>query len=249
MFEQANDVANGFLQFIDSKEVWIAFSSALLGGAFTLAGSFFSIKEQFRREEKRTGIERKRNHAERAFAVFSNLIAAYNELANIKGHIDRMFAEANDAGHADMEPCSIVRPIVGAEKVINEIVANDLAFLFQMQKAELFNDVILSHARSKNLFAAIAKYNHMRSEVTSFMIEGAEGGKTIDGVVATRNLQGERANEAELKIGQLNNLLGQILEMLDADVKETWRVASSFNEAAKIYFGQYYPKFELEKLS
>lgn len=62
------------------------------------------------------------------------------------------------------------------------------------------------------------------------------------------SLEGADATRAEMRISAMNNLLGQIMENLEQDIPESWRVLSEFNQVASERFGDKYPKFKLKRI-
>ncbi len=58
---------------------------------------------------------------------------------------------------------------------------------------------------------------------------------------------GQSAVIAQAQASRLNNLLGQIMQFLEREVEDSWRVLEQLKDAAEVHFGKKYPKLDLEK--
>ncbi|MDG4648019.1 hypothetical protein P6F26_06150 [Roseibacterium sp. SDUM158017] len=230
-----------------SEGVWVPFAAALMGGVLSLFGSFVATWLNNRTARLTREEELERIQAERAYGTFHKLFDAYNSAANLREQINGMFDDAAANGAEEMEPWAKVTELVGAPDNIEPISPSETAFLISMKKADLLNDVHLIQRRIANIMAAVDKYASLRAEMHDFQIANMSAGKLGEGTEFMAEFHGNTALHAEMLTSRLNNLVGQIMEMIDSDIPRVWDVLVSFEEAARQRFRHRFPEFKLDK--
>lgn len=262
VFEWFADFSNGLAALWRSAELalnaerspslgvnlWIPLGAALAGGVISLLGSFGATWLGNKLERNNQIAAREKLEAERAYVTFYKLMDGYNAVGNLKNHIDGMFYEADRNGAEDFEPWAKVMAIIGAEEDIERILPGETSFLIGAGNANLLNDVHLIQKRIANDFASAAKYNELRGELQTLLEASAARSQVTDGAVVSAEFDEEEGVRMALREGQLNSLLGQIMEALEDDVPQSWRILEEFKAAAKRRFGQNFQDFNAEKI-
>ncbi|MEP0963376.1 MAG: hypothetical protein ABJQ70_14120 [Roseobacter sp.] len=229
--------------------VWVPLASALGGGALALMGSFGATWQSNRAAHKIRQEEIERHGAERAYSAFFKLLDAHNSAANLQRQINEMFDDAAKSGALDMEPCSKVTELVGAANEVGAIEPHETSFLLTQKQAALVNEVHLTQKRIANIMASAAKYNEVRAEIHAFLVANLSEGELSEGTRISAAFEGKAGFHVDLLVRRANNLLGQIMEMLEKDVPNSWEVTGRFKTAAKERFGCRFPQFNLEMAS
>lgn len=212
-----------------------------------MAGAFGATILANRSARKAREDEAERLASEVAFIAFFKLLDGYNAAANLKLHIDEMFDAAHENGHGDMEPWGKVMQIVGADDVVESIRPSETSFLIHEKKADLLNEVHLIQRRIANILASAGKYNELRAELQSFLVANSAEAELGEGTVMSAHFEGTQKFHADFRMSQLNNLIGQIMELLDQDLPRSWKALSNFKDAASERYGDYFPKFNAEE--
>lgn len=213
-----------------------------------MAGSVVAVWRTNRHARIERENEREELLAGKAYEAFFKLLDGYNFIGHLNREIDQMFDNASEDGDEDMEPSAKVMAIVGAEMPPEQIHASEVAFLIGEKNAELLNDVHLIQRRIANTYAVISTYNELSLEFQKFLEESFKNADLSAGTRMSTSLEGADATRAEMRISAMNNLLGQIMENLEQDIPESWRVLSEFNQVASERFGDKYPKFKLKRI-
>lgn len=185
--------------------------------------------------------------AKRALSAFFKLRNSWETAENLKRQIDEMFREAASDGRADWEPWAKVKEIVGSDYQEPVIETEETAFLIEAKQAELLDEIHLVQRRIWNIIASAKRYDELRAELVKLVEKHhAEAvlseGNVMEAVISGR--EGIIAAGWELR---LQNLLGQVMEMLEVDTVRAWEALTSFKEAAEKHFGNEFPKFGFER--
>lgn len=230
-------------------QIWVPFVAAVIGGLFSLVGSVAATSQANRNARRVRHEEEERRGAERAYGTFFKLMDGYNSVANLKRHIDEMFNQADEHGDHEMEPWAKVMIIVGASEVIHEIQPHETFFLIEEKKADLLNDVHLIQKRISHIIASSQRYNELRSALHEFLEANLTTAHPAEGTRMAAEFEGRSGVQARFREAQLNNFLGQIIESIEKDVPESWRIVEAFSEAAKSRYGDKFPEFKVENVA
>jgi hypothetical protein len=225
---------------------WSNLYSTLLGAGVSIATSLVVFGFTSWSETKRQRKMERKAEAFRAFCGFQKLLRAANSIANLKRHIDEAFQEAEEHGVLDGEPASKVRPVVSAEIDLQPVAAEEMFFLIEGKRSQMMGEIELIYHRSLNNIAASKAYSVMRLEFDRFLESQTSSINDVEGAVVSFNMKGLHEAVAGLRVGMLNNMLGQLMENLESDVPEARRLCEAFLQAAKEQFGKDFPNVKLE---
>ncbi|MEJ6708862.1 MAG: hypothetical protein QNK92_08695 [Amylibacter sp.] len=171
----------------------------------------------------------------------------YNEIANLKRHIDQAFDSADKEGFDHLPPWAKVMAIDGHTHKDEALSSKETSFLIRAKVSELLNRVHLIQRRGWNMLATSEKYNELRMQMDTFLKENAEDTEIDGGTIIQGILEGWKAQIAKLEEVKLNSLLGKMMEFLEADDKEAFNAASEFKEIATKHFATDFPEFAFQK--
>ncbi len=171
----------------------------------------------------------------------------YNEIANLKRHIDQAFDSADKEGFDHLPPWAKVMAIDGHTHKDEALSSKETSFLIRAKVSELLNRVHLIQRRGWNMLATSEKYNELRMQMDTFLKENAEDTEIDGGTIIQGILEGWKAQIAKLEEVKLNSLLGKMMEFLEADEKEAFNAASEFKEIATKHFATDFPEFAFQK--
>jgi len=226
--------------------IWVPFVSAILGGVLSLVGALWATNLNSRIAKAEKLEMEKRAGAVAAYEVMFKMLNAYNSVSSLKEHIDGMFEEADKEENSDLEPWAKVKVLVTAEDEVKSISPADTMFLLSSKNAGLINEVHLVQSRMANILASSRTYNDLRNDFQLFFESQSTTAKAGDGTNAIAEFQGNDSAIAQLRVGQLNNLLGQIMHFLEADIPRAWQALNDFKTAAKKEYGDDFPEVKLE---
>ncbi|WP_136441330.1 hypothetical protein [Pacificoceanicola onchidii] len=229
------------------QTVWIPLISAAIGGGMAIMASLVALRKQHELEIARENDRARREASNRAFACMHKLQSVLETSENLRRAINRQFVAANEEGAGDLEPWAKVVEIVADDYKEEAISVSETAFLIDAKRAELMNDVHLIQRRVWHLLAASKKYNALRAELVKFMEEHHQDGQPEDGLRVSGSFSGKAAFVADMRQKQLQNLLGQLMDGLETDTEEAWRVLLAFKQTAEEYFEGMFPVFKLER--
>jgi len=195
-------------------------------------------------ERKKRDRERKIGQATDAFIGLQKLMSSLNLVENIARHIDREFRSAETDGMGVVEPAAIVRPIVGADREIEQLHAKEFAFLID-ESGTLASLVSEIQDRCMNTLAAIKTFNDLKADYDRFSEEHAEV-KEVVGETASMHFDGRNSMIAQLKVGRMNLLLNDIISSLEEDRNQVKEVTEAFIAKAVEVFGDDFPAKKLE---
>lgn len=234
------------LALVASPGVWVPIASALLGGILALLASVIAIRMTYKKERVLREEEEKRHNAKRALVALNTLSLAYSRAADLQTHIHRQFDQAASEGMEGLEPWAKVCQMVMPNLAPLVLDAEDLLFLIADNKPDLFNDVQSIVRRVNSDIHSAHFYNELRHEMALHGEAASEEMKLGEGLVVSNAFSGKSAVVVQAREQQLNNLLGQIMEGLDKNVPRAFKAAQDFDEAAKGYYGENYPKISLD---
>ncbi|MBR9843588.1 MAG: hypothetical protein GYB25_10525 [Rhodobacteraceae bacterium] len=227
--------------------VWVPLGSALLGGVLSLVGALVALHRSHKLELLRSEATEKKNAAEKAYSAFHKLHNVYETAANLSRQIDERFEQALRAGAGDLEPWAKVPAFVGSDYQEEAITPDETTFLIAAGNADLLNDIHIIQQRVWNITGSVKKYNELWEAMNSFFVENLDEGSIADGTRMSASFSGKLGFIASAKEHQLQNLLGQIMELLALDTDESLRVLLCYKAACENHFGDLFPKFNFEK--
>lgn len=219
--------------------------AALLGGGLAFLGASSAIRKNSENEEKRIEKNLNKSRALEAYSGFYKLQNIYTDAATLQIQLEQMFEEAEAE---EMEPWAKVKQLVVNTFHDSAVRPNESLFLIEADKPELLNDVHLSQQRVWNIGVAAGKYNELRERLELHLLENAEDVKDIDGTQVGGYLEGRAEIIARSMEETLNDLLAQIVEAIENNDKNSFRIASQFKSEAEKYFGDDFPKFGFERV-
>jgi hypothetical protein len=224
---------------------WGAFYSTLIGAGISLVASLAMFGLAQFVERRRRDKERKRTEAMEAFVGLHKLMKTLNSIENLARHIDTEFRE-NQKGYAgEGEPSSIVRQIVGSTPNIEDLTAQELVFV-SGGNGELPAQILELQERARNNNTIVQHYNKLKEEFRIFLEANSDALSIKEGNIASIEFEGKAAVLAELKVGEMNQLLGGLIETLEEDRLRIRRVAESYIAEAVKKFRDDFPAKRLE---
>jgi hypothetical protein len=233
----------GLPTFLSSGELWSGFLGALFGGFLSLASAWLTVGRTFRKQRDLANDQQRQEAAKKAFVAFMKLKEFNEAAANLDRQIKELFDQSPDP---EMEPFAKVTEMVGDRSPLDAITPDEISFLVDAKKAELMDSIFLIQKRIMNVLSAAHLYNDLRRELFSFVLQNSDEFREGEGMLLENALTGRPGQIARLKANQLNNLIGQIMEMLEADVGTSWEALNSLKDAAEEHFERIYPRLSLE---
>jgi hypothetical protein len=227
---------------------WKTVFAVLFGGGISLVTSLAVLYVS--NMISRRSYEKKEKEAEalRAFQGMHKLMQTANAILSLDRLIDKQFKNAHsdriDITKAD--PSSIIKQIIGAPNMIEQLVVSEVVFLTKSDDQELISDVWEIQQRAMNYDHTVDEYNRRRNEYDSFLKTKAPKMSELTGTIVTYDPTGDDAKIELLKVGQLNNLIGQIINDIEEDKARIIKVCERFLEKAILEFGSDFPMKTIE---
>lgn len=124
----------------------------------------------------------------------------------------------------------IVQTMVGTDMAITRIAKDDILFLLDGKEYEYMGEIMLIEERYAVAMVAISKYSEIRREALK------DWPAQFDGNRGARGLTKEEAELFAPKEVEMNTLLSDFTEKLDADCLMVKRLLEAFPEKARAYF-------------
>lgn len=226
---------------------WSMLIPVIVGGAISLISSILVITIGLWIDHRRRVAERMRLGATNANVGLHKLMATLNSIENMARHIDREFKAISAEINPAEDPSMIVRPIVGAFPVLDDLSATEMEFL-SSGDGSLPAKIWEIQLRARNSEVILSEYNKLKADYHRF-VEEIEGGiQGIEGDVVHLQFEGQDAKIATIKIGQMNLLLADLIQALEEDRQAIKIVVKDYLDAANGEYGEYFPIKRLELL-
>ncbi len=227
---------------------FVAVVSVLLGGLVSLLTTLIIQWRSDRASERRRIEEIVENRAFQAQKGLIKTLQYVDAIFSLKATIDRQFENADQNGDADIEPVQKVQEVVSLDLNLEPYRIEELAFLLRSSDASLLQSLLLLERRTLSNFHVVGVYNTKRAILSDLIELGAEEISPGTGTVLTSTLSGVEALKVNLRIAVLNNVLGNLMESLDRDLREGKEYLSRFNRIAQSEFGEVFPALNLEDI-
>jgi len=203
----------------------------------------FSLAQFFERRKRER--EEKKKAALAAYSGLHKLIFSLNSIEGLARHIELQYRSAGN-GVSERNPSSVVQDIVGHRAEPMPLAPEELLFLAPGD-GELMASIHEIQERAVVLGAVVSQYNEMRRDFRDFSEKHAEIGEVQDGLLVSTKFSDRHARIAELKVGSMNRLLGDLIEYLERDKKQINQVIQQYVEKAKSHFGAAFPVKTVER--
>ena len=224
---------------------WSGILPVLVGGGISLLTSVVMLGLSIRLERRKTERLNKKEEALNAFLGLNKLMQTLNSIENLGRHIDREFNRSADEASM-VEAASILRPIIGAEPVIEDVSAKEMLFLASSD-GELPAAISEIQQRARNNRTVVEEYNKLRILHDTFLENHCQAIEDIEGSQMTYTLSGKDAIVASIKIGRMNQLIAALIEAVEEDRTTIQRVTEAYVLKAVEKFGSDFPVKRLEK--
>ena len=225
---------------------WWNVVPTLVGGAISLATTYLMFNKTQSTEREKREKENKKRLALSAFNGFRKLLEVSNGLENIKLHIDEGFEAAEKNGGLDLDPYIKILPFVGARGIYKDLVSEELFFLTKLKNSELISELDVIIRRARNNEVVIEKYSELRQDINSFLETRIGTDTSADGTLVSGTIATSDKVVLDLRGGLLNNVLGTLMEHLEADCVKARKICSEYLEAAQAEYQDDFPKIKLE---
>ena len=227
---------------------WRTVYAVLFGGGISLMTSLAVLFVSNMITSKSNEKKEKGAEAIRAFQGMHKLMQTANALISLDRLIDGQFKKAQDDGIdiENVDPSSIITQVVGAPNKIEKLAVTEMIFLTRSDDQNLISDVWEIQQRAMNYDHTIDEYNRRRNDYDNFLETKVSGMSGFNGTVVSYDLSGDDAKIALVKVGQLNNLIGQIIKDIDEDKTQIVQVCERFLNKAISEFGDDFPMKTIE---
>lgn|GEM_PF-6280270 len=219
----------------------------LVGGAITLLAALLSFWLANRAERSKREEEAQRLSAAEAMSGLFKLVQWTNLLHNIKRHIDEFYKQAAEEGHQPAEPALTIGPSAGIFVEPSLLEAREYTFLAQTRSSNLIAKLKLLEERSINSHHLIKLYSKYHLELQAWMEEIPDFHVELDGPIATNLFPPAYRSSYEIRLAQLNRIIGGLVEHLDEDIQNAEDLVKEFANIAHEHFGSQFPRFSLER--
>ncbi|MBM3090274.1 hypothetical protein GFB56_05530 [Ensifer sp. T173] len=214
----------------DSVALWSGLGGAVLGALVSGVISWVLARQTSKQQLARDSEQRRETEKSQALKAVIKLQAILNALHDTKRTIDGMLTSAEEQGYGDIDLWQKAMPISGLPKEPISFDPQDIVVLFAAQKHDIANDLTLMSSRWASLLENMKDYNRLRTELVHS--------------IPTDRMEGDRGTFV-LNAGQiamfgprmhvLNNLMAQVMENLEADLNNGFRVANEMGPALRTY--------------
>ncbi|UWP93157.1 hypothetical protein K3X13_04765 [Aliiroseovarius crassostreae] len=219
--------------------------ATLLGAGISTATALIVFTLNQKSERKKRDEERKRLEAGNAISGHIKLTQWANLLANIQSHIDRFYEEASQDDLQVYEPYQIVGPTAGLFLEPERLKAEEFAFLISEKESELISNMLLVEARASNTHHLLNEYSKQRLAFEEWL-ENLPGFKReLVGRISKESIPIEHKTNWDLRIAQLNVILGNIIENIEDDILLAENTTNEFARIAHHRFDDHFPEITL----
>ena len=148
---------------------WGVLVPTLVGGAISLVTSIvmFGAAQAFDRRQSKS--EHRIAEIRSSYVGLQKLMKTANTVLSIKRHIDAEFESAKlDGDISKMEASAIVKPIIGARGHIEQLSADECAFLAGEKGAKLLSDIWVIERRAISNEVTIEIYYELTYDIIAF---------------------------------------------------------------------------------
>jgi hypothetical protein len=191
--------------------------------------------ERSKREE-----EKKKADAMSAFVGLQKLMRTFESIENLARHIDKQFLEAHEAGEESKEPAAIVKPIIGAPIVVEDLTAQETVFLAK-KNGELIAQIWEIQQRARNNDYIVSEYNRHRLAFDDYLAAKATKVTILDGTKISAECPSEEIPQIEMRFGRLNQIVVPLVEAVEEDRVTIKTITGEYIRIAKEIFGERFP--------
>jgi hypothetical protein len=216
---------------------WWSVVPTLVGAGISLFTTvvMFSVARFLDRREK-LSTSRKKSALD-AFLAFDKLQRAAAITINLSNTIDDEYREAHARGiDESREPHEFVRSLVFASDTPINIEISECLFLAKGNNLEFFAEICTFLRRVRTTEALVLQFNLEKQRFHDFLesLPHAVEGNTA--VSTTYGLAGDDAKKAIPRVGRLNNILGMLIEGLEADKTTAKSLVEKYHKIAAVEF-------------
>jgi hypothetical protein len=224
---------------------WWNVVPTLVGGGISIATALLVFGLNQRSDRVKRDEERKKSDAMSAFVGLQKLMRTLESIENLARHIDRQFIEAIEVGDGNQEPASIVKPIIGASIIVEDLTAQESLFLAK-SNGDLISHIWEIQQRARNNDFIVQEYNKSRLEFDEFMTARATKITISEGTRISVEAAKEDAPHFEMRFGRLNQIVVPLIEALEEDRITIPRIIDQYIQIARETFGDRFPAKKVE---
>lgn len=217
----------------------------LLGGLITLATTWFVTRQSHRHAERMRDLDFKEASAMLAQEGFVKLLQLANAAFSIQGAVVSQLS-SSDINEEELLAVQKVQEIIAVGADLESLRSKEIAFLLHSNDAELLGDMLVFEKRVYSLQSAMSAYNSKRAEIAKIMESGAVARSGSTGTVITSELVGKDALLLNVKMSALDQMLKEMIDRMDREVKSGRLLLVRYQTAAGEAFGDKYPKLKFE---
>jgi hypothetical protein len=224
---------------------WWSVVPTLVGGGISIATAILMFNLNQRTERSKREREKLKSDAMSAFVGLQKLMRTLESIENLARHIDRQFVEAREVGDDGGEPASIVKPIIGAPIVVEDLTAQEGVFLAK-KNGELISRIWEIQQRARNNDFIVAEYNRQRLAFDDYLAAKATKITIVDGTRISAECESGDIPQIEMRFGRLNQIVVPLVEALEEDRRTIPTVIDEYIAVAREVFGDSFPAKSVE---
>ncbi len=226
---------------------WWSVVPTLVGGGISIltAVLMFGIGQATERRKRKE--EKKKSDALDAFIGLQKLMRTLEATENLARHIDRQFIEAHKSGDDLNDPASIVKPILGAPIMIEDLTAQEVLFLVRGNE-DLMSKIWEIQQRARNNDVIRSEYNRLRFAFDDFLESSAKEIRLLEGSRISASCGPSDVVRMEMRLGRLNQVIVPLVETLEKDRAAIPEVINKYIVAAREVYGDHFPVTGVEKI-
>lgn len=202
------------------------------GGLITFLVALFGVWAERKHARKEREKERLEVLSATGFSLQMKIATAHGWLNSTKASIDECFSDVAIGRFSDLDPGVKVKPLVGAACPEIDFSPQELALLLSAGDSGLVEKILSFQWNTRTTGALVAAFNVSRLDYSRFIADRAVAGEW-DGAAASVSMPIETEHARDARLAELNTLIAQILEQLEAGLAESKvlnrRVQSSLN--------------------
>lgn len=230
--------------FKDHPEASAAILGSVIGGLISLIVAYFSFRTTRNTQLLRDEEERMRSSKLSAFRFYTGYRHLMSRNYQLKRHMDEALArtpELEAETGQPAEPWMVVQATISLPAPASFFSTDDLAFLFEAQEFELLGNLDLLQARTLTNLISMEKFNALKQAMDDKLTL-----TRLHGEFAVSEQSASDAKLWERDAAILNQLIAQIVEGIEDDVKMMEKLIEPLGSAVKRHFKD--PDFPVLKL-
>ncbi len=227
---------------------WKTVYAVLFGGLISLVASLLMFYITLRNERKKAEENERKKQAANAVSGYFKLLDLANLGANIDKIIDDAFIKTKNAGLKSDDAFNYVPASVGTFPSPNRLTADEIRFLLTKKFSSTISKVQDIEGKMLNNLAIWESYSHLKKDMEDWKMSQMGIVSQFDGIISQEQIPKELQAIYAIKSGQLNLILGSLMENLEKDIPASNEALLCYNKAARTCFGDLFPEIKIDKV-